>query len=73
MWQAAANVRLGTIVRTNGSMREKVLLYEYRKLLGNPAFTNLQIRFSPDNADNALWIIKTPEPEPQLNSEEIPA
>lgn len=57
---ATLNAGIGMIVRsTPDALRGRALLYEARK--GNPAYANLQIRFSPDNPDTELWIFTANE------------
>lgn len=40
------------------SLRAKQILYRF--MSDNSDFANFQIRFSPDDPDNELWIIKNP-------------
>lgn len=46
------------------SLRAKQILYRFRKDSGNPEYLNIQIRLSPDIPDTELWLLKTPETQP---------
>jgi hypothetical protein len=64
MLSAASSAQIGVIVRTNSTaMQARALLYEYRKELGDPTLSRIQIRFSPDNPDTDLWLFNTNDEE----------
>ena len=58
---------IGIIIRTyhssetlvTPSSRAKQILYRFRKELGDIELLKIQIRFSPTDPDNELWLIKT--------------
>ena len=51
------------------ALRAKQILYRFRQELPNPEYKSIQIRQSPDNPNNSLWLIKNPEsiPEEAIN------
>jgi hypothetical protein len=48
-----------TVEMVTPSLRAKQMLYRFRKEFGDPRFANIQIRLSPDNPDDELWLINT--------------
>jgi hypothetical protein len=41
------------------TLRAKQVLYRFRRELGDPRYAQIQIRLSPDDPDNELWLIRT--------------
>lgn len=48
-----------TVEMVTPSLRAKQMLYRFRKDFGDPRFVAIQIRLSPDDPDNELWLINT--------------
>lgn len=40
------------------ALRARAILYRFRGELGNDVYNSLQIRLSPDDPQNRLWIIR---------------
>ena len=64
--RATADCEVGMIFRVElaqgtemmtPSLRAKQVLYRFRKELGDERFLKIQIRLSPDDPDNELWLI----------------
>lgn len=71
---ACVNSEHGVIIRieTNRAneintpaLRAKQVIYRFRQEFGNPEYTNIQVRLSPTDPDNELWLIKTSSDLPQ--------
>ena len=66
--RAAAEAEVGVVIRAEQppssermiavALRAKQVLYRFRKEFGEARFLALQIRLSPDDPDNELWLIK---------------
>jgi hypothetical protein len=53
----ASQCSIGLVIKSNDIRKAKAQFYEFRKSLANPDLARLQIRFSPTNPDQELWII----------------
>ena len=49
------------------ALRAKQILYRFRQEYSNPLYEAIQIRLSPNNPDNELWLIKNKLEEIPLN------
>lgn len=58
-WRKAYSQRFGIVLAVSDAKAAKTLLYLARQKLGDPVLADLQIRTSPDNPENELWIIKS--------------
>lgn len=75
--KSASESELGIVVRVESppdrstsspALRAKQTLYNLRKSLSDPSFDRLQIRLSPDDPNNELWVINQPKTELCLDS-----
>lgn len=55
--QAAAASTLGIVLRTSNPTRARQILYRVRTEFASAAFSKLQLRVSPDDAENEIWIL----------------
>lgn len=56
--QAAASSAVGLCIRTNNAFKARAELYRFRKDFGDPELRSLQIRVSPNDSENELWILR---------------
>lgn len=56
----AATAPFGIAVRVSNVYVARAVLYRVRKLLGDSALAQLQIRVSPDDAEGELWLVRKP-------------
>jgi hypothetical protein len=56
--QAALESDIGIAVRTNNPTKARQAIYNFRKELGDTIYEDIQIRVSPDNTENELWLIR---------------
>lgn len=59
----ALATEIGLVVRTNDTERAKLAFYKFRKELGETEFRRIQIKFSPTNPDEELWLTTATEPD----------
>jgi hypothetical protein len=57
--QMAAARPTGIVVATNNPTKMRQTLYRFRKEWGDPEFANLQVRASPDDTENEVWILRS--------------
>lgn len=56
--EAARDSDIGLCIKTNDPYKARASLYKFRKDLGDVTLTSLQIRVSPNNSENEIWILK---------------
>lgn len=56
--EAALETEHGLVLRTNEPLRARATLYRFRKDSHNPELNALSIRFSPDDPEHELWILR---------------
>lgn len=80
--RAACDSPLGIIIRVEvppgitsvtPALRAKQVLYRFRDELKDVEFKSIQIRFSPDNPDTELWLVKTDVVNPSDSLEDLSA
>jgi hypothetical protein len=59
-WYAALSARNGVVLSVTDTTQAKAKLYQVRKSSGDPDLLGLQIRTSPDNPSEELWLVKGP-------------
>lgn len=59
-WYSALAASNGVVLSVTDVTQAKAKLYQVRKASGDPDLMALQIRTSPDNPDEELWLVKGP-------------
>ena len=60
-WYAALAAKNGVVLSVTDTTDAKAVLYRVRKASEDPDLLGLQIRTSPDNPSEELWLVKGPE------------
>jgi len=70
--QTAAASAIGIVVQTNNPTKLRQTLYRFRKEWADPEFANLQVRASPDDSENEVWILRrNTAADPTVNFSEL--
>lgn len=68
---AASTAEFGLVVKTNDPYRARASLYGFRTKLGDPELATLQIRVSPNDSEQEIWIIRPAAVAPTFAMESL--